>query len=206
VVMPDGNGADEVSQSTLVDLIASRKTADRTRAVDEFAKQGGPDAVAQISGCLRSDPNENLRAHCAELLGSLGPPALPALTEVVGTKAYPRSVRVNAAQALGLLGPPAVAALSKAARDDPEDAVRRAAVQALTRCSGAEATKGLLEALKATKTSWLRALIVHALGQTADPAALSAVKELVYSTDVTLAKAAIGAVARIDRPSLAPLA
>jgi HEAT repeat protein len=206
VVLPDGNGADEVSQSTLVALIASRKTADRTRAVDEFARQGGPDAVARISACLRSDPNENLRAHCAELLGSLGPPALPALTEVVGRKDYPRSVRVNAVQALGLLGPPAVAALSKAARDDPEDSVRKAAVQALTRCSGAEATTGLLDALKATKTRWLRAFIVHALGQTADPAALSAVKALVYSTDVTLAKAAIGAVARIDRPSLAPLA
>jgi HEAT repeat protein len=206
VVLPDDNGIDERSNSTLVGLIESRKTADRTRAVDEFAKRGGPDAVARIFACLQSDSNENLRAHCAELLGSLGLPALPALTEAVGGKDYPRSVRVKAAQALGCLGTAGVAALSKAATGDAEDIVRKAAVQALTRCSGAEATKGLLDALDATKTKWLRAFIVYALGQTADPAALSAVKALVHSTDATLAKAAISAVARIDRPSLASLA
>jgi HEAT repeat protein len=206
VVLPVGNGIDEASNSTLASLIESRKTSDRTRAVDEFAKRGGPDAVARIFACVQSDPNENLRAHCAELLGGLGLPALAALTEVVGGKDYPRSVRVKAAEALGSLGTAAVAALSKAARDDPEDIVRKSAVQALTRCDGAEATKGLLDALGATKTRWLRAFIVYALGQTADPAALSAVRALVRGTDATLAKAAIGAVARIDRPSLASLA
>ena len=193
-------------ESDLANLIKSPRTADRTRAADELAKQGGPDAVAQISDCLRTDTNENLRSHCAQLLGGLGLPALPALTEAVTGKEYTRSVRVAAAHALGVVGTPAVSALSKAARDDPDDNVRKAAVQALAQCEGPEVTQGLLGALAATKTKWLRASIVHALGETADPAALSAVTALVNSTDTALAKAAIGAVARLDRPSLTSLA
>lgn len=204
--MPNSNGTDEAPQAKLIGLLGSAKTSDRQLAVDAFAEQRGAEAVKRISDCLRSDRNENLRSHCAEKLGTLGPDALSALREVLGTEDCPRSVRVSAAQALGKLGAPAVADLSKAACSDSEDTVRNAAVQALTQCGGAEATKGLLDALTATRTRWLQARIVHALGNTRDPAALEAVKERAYSPDAEVAKAAVGAVAQLDRPSLTAMA
>jgi HEAT repeat protein len=206
MAMPNSNGTDEAAQANLVGLLGSSKTTDRQRAVDALAERGGPEAVELISNCLRSDRNENLRSHCAARLGTMGPTALPALAEALGKEDYPRSVRVSAAHALVHLGAPAVAALSKAACSDPADTVRSAAVQALTQCGGPEATKGLLGALAATRTRWLQADIVHALGQTNDPAALDAVKRMTHSPDTRVARAALGAVAQIDRPSLTTLA
>lgn len=194
------------SQAALAELLKSPRTADRLRAVDGLVKVADPDAVSHISECLKSDPNENLRLHCVDLLAGMGPVALRALGDVLIEDRRSRSVRARAAAALGLPGSPALEELSQAARGDPEDSVRSAAVLAIAQYGGPEAAKALLKALESAKKGWLQANIIHALGQVPDSSAIGPLKERAGSPDSRVAKAAITALARIDPSSLIALA
>jgi HEAT repeat protein len=206
VTLVDDTPKIETSPPGLAEMLKSSKASERQRALDALAKDGSPHAIGAISQCLLTDRNENLRSHCADLLGSMGADALPALIETLRAAGSPRSVRVSTARALGLQGTSAIDALAQAARNDRADEVRSAAVQALAKGGGPEVSKALLDALQAAKAAWVRAEILHALGRIADSSVIASIQTFVRDPNVSIAKAAIGAIAQLDARSLIPIA
>ncbi len=137
----------------------------------------------------------------ADALGSIGPPALPAVSNgLASTEWY---VRAGCAKAIGFMGPSASSVIPALVRNlgDDRDEVREAVAEALGRL-GPEAVPPLVQSLQAGTPLAARQGAADALGRIgrgAD-AALPALRGTVDADpDETVRIAALKAIARIDR-------
>ncbi len=98
------------------------------------AEAVSPELLAGLRKAI-VDPNRWARWYSIETLGNLGPAAAPAVPDLIPMLKHPDiQTRLRAVRALGRIGPPAVAAAAELTRvrdDDHDQAVRRAAGEAL---------------------------------------------------------------------------
>jgi HEAT repeat protein len=102
--------------------------SERFARVRELARQGGPDSLPALGEALGQDPDPALRRAAAAAIGNIGgPEAFGLLEGALGDD--DASVRLQAIRGLRAADPAtAVNAYGDVVRQDPDPAVRRAAV------------------------------------------------------------------------------
>ena len=159
---------------------------DRAKACWLLGRTGDERAFRPLIAALH-DPDPRLRGEAARALGALGSPrAVPGLIAVLQADTD-SGTRMAAAYSLGLLGDHrAVDPLLARLADTSEDrGVRGLAAEALTGPGERRAVPGLIAAL-ADSSAEVRFWAAFALGELADPAALSALQQLAQSDEATL--------------------
>jgi len=174
----------------------------RASSAEALARLGGPEAVSALIGVLE-DPSPRVRAAAAEGIGRAfepggeeGPPAEArtagaALLEVLHDPAA--EVRAAAAGALGRLRvEESIHALVDLALSDPEDAVRKAAMDSLEQMRAYNVLPLLLEVVSDPKPE-IRARAMEIFARGGDPMATEVfIKALQDSSDEVRAIAARG--------------
>ncbi len=183
----------------------TRKDADagvRADAFEALHALGARDAVPAALDAL-GDEDERVRAAATGLLGDLGGRELAAVIQPRSTDREPL-VRAAAARALGLVH--AAGAERDFARllRDPEAQVRAAAADGAAEAGWKGAVPLLLELLTDAHEP-VRAAAAHALGALGDPRALPPLLRAFREASPGFADAISGAVAQLDRDSLAAI-
>ncbi|MEU9151574.1 fumarate reductase/succinate dehydrogenase flavoprotein subunit [Streptomyces sp. NPDC048417] len=153
----------------LADAVADPSREVRVTVAKALGTVGAAGAVAQVDGvldaltALAGDPDVLVRGAAYEALAGVGCPP-PLAGSAVAALADPAwQVRVGAARALGAAGAAvAVPALAKSLADPNAD-VRKAAVLALTRHSGAEEARAALATATADSDADVRAYAARGL-------------------------------------------
>jgi HEAT repeat protein len=176
--------------------------------------------VTVLRGCLRNDPEPEVRVEAAQALANIGPSAyeaVPELIEALGDKE--KALRRMAALALGQIGRyagDAVPALTRALKD-PSKAVRRRAVMALGAIGhdarpAVPALIGLLDDTdlsQATNEPPVRESAIITLGRLGPDAraAVPALLKLEHSAAAPIRALCLAALCRIgaDRRTVVPL-
>jgi HEAT repeat protein len=136
VFLVAGHAAPEDRSGEVAGLLVSLKSdqASVRAGVARTLGEIGPaakDAVADLTAALR-DSDRDVRQNAAQALGNIGPAAQPAVPELTAAlKDGQWQVRRAAAYALGRLGTRDVEPALKAARNDENDAVEKAAKASL---------------------------------------------------------------------------
>ncbi len=133
---------DVSSLPPLREALSEPDAAVRGNIAEALAKIGGAAELSALSQLLQHDQDEGVRARTAFALGEAGVgAAVDPLISALGD--HSASVRERAAEALGKIGDPrARPALEKAARNDPDSAVRAGAAAALEKLRGIKTSEG----------------------------------------------------------------
>ena len=177
----------------------------RRAAAEALGHLGDPAAMEPLVEAALFDPEEVVRQAAVEALIQLEhPEALERLVEALSDD--DSWVRRAAAEALGLLGDPAaVEPLVGVALFEPEEAVLRAAVEALRKLDHAEALALLLEALYDGGPD-VRKAAAEALGLLGDPAAVEPLVETVlFDKDSGVRLAAMETLLNLESPEMLDL-
>ncbi|MEQ8790819.1 MAG: HEAT repeat domain-containing protein [Pirellulaceae bacterium] len=158
------------AEASLAELIAGLKSpqeATRVSAIDHLAAQGelASEAAGPLSQLLE-DKSPTIRAHAAYALGRIGAaakPAVPALVELL--KDSDDTVRQQAVKAVIAIhpGPQVTIPLAVKLLEDSDPAVRQRVLHAISQ-AGAQATPGLIEALKNDKACYWACLVLRDIG------------------------------------------
>ena len=135
------------------------------------------------------------RAVAGLALLEIGPPAVPALEELLASE--DENVRATAVELIGRMGCARDGERLLACLDDPSAEVRARASRALGRLGSAEASRKLRRALDA-RVPFLRAAAAVGLGRMGDPDALEQLIAQACLDEFTPARAAATAAAKIS--------
>jgi HEAT repeat protein len=141
----------------VMELLKDNDKRTRLKAAVVLAKIGPDEAKAAVPAVMELLNDPQFRLAAAGTLKEIGPPAVPALTELV--KGKDASLRATAVATLGKIGPgagSAAAALAELLRD-ADKGVRRSAGEALKEI-GPPAVAALRESLKDNDAAFRRAV------------------------------------------------
>ncbi|HYB27514.1 MAG TPA: HEAT repeat domain-containing protein [Solirubrobacteraceae bacterium] len=182
-----GDAGDEGALPGLARLLADRDPEVRTVAARALGKLG-PTAVEPLLAALDS-PRPVPAGIVTMALVHAGAAGADDLTQGLDLSRSAR-VRTVAAELLGQLGVlSATGRLAQTLADDPDLATRAAAARSLGRLGLPEGITPLLAALHEAQPSVLRIDAARALGRIGGASAVAALRELLVSPDIELARA-----------------
>ena len=152
----------------------------RREAIFWMATTRGKSGFEYVARVLREDPSEKIREHATfALTQSKEPDALNAVVRAAHDDSSPR-VR---GQALFWLAQKAAqktaqTAISDAIANDPETAVKKRAVFALTQMPAGEGVPLLIQLARTNQNAAVRKQAMFWLGQSKDPRALAYIEEV----------------------------
>jgi HEAT repeat protein len=177
----------------LVAGLGDGERAVRNAAARSLGKLGGSPEVEPLVRALTEGRIARAIAGCA--LIDIGPPAVPALVELLGAESS--QVRAIAAELLGRLGTASNGTALLEVLDDPEPEVRVAAVRGLGRL-GSRTTAAALPALLDDPVPYVRAAAATSIGQLGEVRLAGRLGEMACRDEFVAARAAAEALAQLD--------
>ncbi len=201
-----------VSPAALAQQLSVEETIVATKSPDEAARlaaiknlgtRGGPQAIAALTGLLKSD-SAHTRAYAARALATIGAPAKDATEGLIALLGDSDPVvRRQALAAITAIrpGPKVTVPLFAKLMQDSDPGIRLRVMQAVADAKGA-AVPALIEALKNKSAAYWACLILRDIGPDA-VGAVPALVEKLKDPDPEIRREAVLALAAIGSPDAA---
>ena len=202
---------DAKSVAILAKLLGDADADVAQAAARAMGKIGGGEAAKALTAALASAPAANQLAvceglfRCAEGLATAGQKSeAMAIYDKLRGLPGPHQVRSGAVRgAILVRGKEGITLLQESLKSS-DYITFSAAVQAALEVKGPEATQALVAALKQDSAD-RKVLLLRALGERGDATAMAAVSDAAKAGDKTVRRAAIGALARLQKPAAVPV-